>query len=359
MKDTNSMFAAGPWRWLRPMVSAIVVTATLTTSSPAALAADCTNTSTGFTALPDLGTSSYLEAVGGLYLGTNEAPPIYAEGGSLSAAAIVPRDHRGRPRPAGKIVLLSIGMSNASQEFSVFAQSSLADPERFPHVAVVDGAQSGMDAPDWTDPDSVVWDVVADRLRARSLGRRQVQAIWLKQAIQNPSGDFIAYRAELAAALRTIIDIAQSEYPNLQQVFISSRTYGGYASGTGLSSNPEPFAYWTGFADRDVISDSLAIPSDRPWIGWGPYLWTDGLAGRSDGLFWTCDDVNPLDGIHPSLQARQKVATMLQNFFDNSRFTAWYGPGDHVEGVMGATQVPQLDERSPVASTPSRGPVPT
>jgi hypothetical protein len=318
----------------------------------------CTNTSTGLTALPDLGANSYQEAVGGLYLGTNEAPLIYADDGSSSAAAIVPRDVRGRPRPAGKIVLLSIGMSNASQEFAVFAQSSLSDPERYPHVAVVDGAQSGMDAHDWTDPDAIAWDVVRDRLRARSLGRGQVQAIWLKQAIQNPSGDFLAYRAELAAALRTIIGNAKAEYPNLQQVFISSRTYGGYASGQGLSSNPEPYAYWTGFADRDVISDSLAIPSDRPWLGWAPYLWTDGLVGRSDGLVWTCDDVNPLDGIHPSLQARQKVATMLQNFFDNSRFTAWYGQGEHVEGVMGATDVRELDARAPFAGGRLRGPVP-
>ena len=43
-----------------------------------------------------------------------------------------------------------------------------------------------------------------------------------------------------------------------------------------------------------------------PWLGWGPYLWTDGLLGRSDGLVWSCDDVEA-DGTHPSKTGVQKV----------------------------------------------------
>lgn len=56
-------------------------------------------------------------------------------------------------------------------------------------------------------------------------------------------------------------------------------------------------------------------------MGWGPYLWTDGTRGRSDGLAWTCDDTAQ-DGTHPSISGQRKVAAMLQRFFDESRFTA-------------------------------------
>jgi len=51
-----------------------------------------------------------------------------------------------------------------------------------------------------------------------------------------------------------------------------------------------------------------------PWLAWGPYLWTDGLAGRRDGLQWTCNDVED-DGTHPSKDGVQKVVTMLTTFF--------------------------------------------
>ena len=51
-----------------------------------------------------------------------------------------------------------------------------------------------------------------------------------------------------------------------------------------------------------------------PWIVWGPYLWTDGLAGRSDGLVWSCDDVDK-DGTHPSKSGMQKVVDLLTTFF--------------------------------------------
>ena len=77
-------------------------------------------------------------------------------------------------------------------------------------------------------------------------------------------------------------------YPKLRLVYLSSRTYGGYAI-TGW--NPEPAAYDSGYAVRGVIQDRISGKLKGPWVGWGPYLWTDGLAGRSDGLQWTCDDV--------------------------------------------------------------------
>lgn len=62
-------------------------------------------------------------------------------------------------------------------------------------------------------------------------------------------------------------------------------------------------------------------PVVAPWLGFGPYLWTDGLTPRSDGLVWTCADVQP-DGTHPSLSGRVKIASLLQDFFTQNALAA-------------------------------------
>jgi hypothetical protein len=147
-----------------------------------------------------------------------------------------------------------------------------------------------------------------------------VSAIWLKEADPQPA-DVDAYVSKLTSELRQIVADAAARYPNLQQVFVSPRTYGGYAS---TSLNPEPYAYATGFADQAVVADSVAHPQQRPWVGWGPYIWTDGAAVGPAGFAWTCADVQASDGTHPSDSGRDKVATALLAFFDTSPFTTWY-----------------------------------
>jgi hypothetical protein len=110
-------------------------------------------------------------------------------------------------------------------------------------------------------------------------------------------------------------------YPNLKLVYLSSRTYGGYAI-TGL--NPEPAAYDSAFAVRWLIQERMTGKIKGPWLFWGPYLWTDGMAGRNDGLQWTCDDVEE-DGTHPSRAGVQKVVNMLTTFFKtDATAKRWY-----------------------------------
>lgn len=157
-------------------------------------------------------------------------------------------------------------------------------------------------------------------------------------------------------------------YPNLKQVFLTSRTYGGYAKNHGSSGegsyagclSPEPYAYEERFAVQRLIVaqinqdagmqftdpylGTVAYKSDgtgnAPWFDWGPYLWTSGELGRSDGLAWCngrgtllCDplDRDVRDGddspdpddafwgdyTHPRDRGQEKVADQLLYFITN------------------------------------------
>ncbi len=290
--------------------------------TPVAAAANCAGTQTSSVPIPDLGTGTYLNLQGGLYpSGSNTPPAAYASAGTQGAAAIVPRNTAGQPDPNGSIVLASIGLSNTNMEFGAFQTLGRQDPLKDPHVRFLNGAIGGADATAWLDPNAPTWSQVMSMLTGTGGGAGQVQAIWLKTAIASPSGDTVTYIQTLASDMRRIVVNAKQLFPNLQQVFVSPRTYAGYAT---VQLSPEPYAYATGFADKGLVLSSVNQPTMSPWVSWGPYIWTNGLVGSSSGLVWTCDDVRSTDGTHPSDSGQQKIATMLQQFFDTSTFTPWY-----------------------------------
>ena len=145
--------------------------------------------------------------------------------------------------------------------------------------------------------------------------------VWLKQAVARPSEAFPADARRLQGFLRRIVEIVRDRFPNLKLVYLSSRTYAGYAT-TDL--NPEPWAYQSAFAVRWTIYDRIAGRIRGPWLGWGPYLWTNGVRGRKDGFVWRCEDV-AADGTHPASAGRQKVAELLLRFFRSDRTAKpWY-----------------------------------
>jgi len=265
---------------------------------------------------------------GGLYGGgRNEPPQAQAKAAQAALGRIVPLDAEGRPAPDGKIVLLSMGMSNTTQEFSRFKELADQDPAKSPQVVIVDGAQGGKDAATWDARENTpVWDFVAKRLEAAGVTARQVQVAWVKHARIGPSrfGEFPAHAKELRDHIVGSLQIAQEHFPNLRVAYLSSRIYAGYAS-TPL--NPEPFAYESAFAVRWVILDQakgdpkLNYDPSRgqvtaPIVLWGPYLWGDGMTPRkSDGLVWKREDLAG-DGTHPSpTSGRDKVGGLVLKFF--------------------------------------------
>jgi len=208
--------------------------------------------------------------------------------------------------------MLSIGMSNASLEFQEFIREANADPQKNPKLQLVDGAVSGQDAETIKNPNATYWTIVDQRLANAGATNEQVQLIWLKEAIARPTESFPVDAQHLQDDLAAIVQILRQRFLNLQIIYLASRTYAGYAT-TNL--NPEPFAYESGFAVKGlIIAHMMNNPTSGPWLAWGPYLWTDGLRGRSDGLVWTCDDVQSV-GTHPSASGQQKVAELLLDFF--------------------------------------------
>lgn len=309
----------------------------------AARAANCAGTSTGLIPVNDLGAGFYMGVQGGLYPGgANVRPAAHEAAGVAIANAIGPIDTLGQPDAVnGRVVFVSIGMSNCTQEFSAFVPKSDADPVRRSNVRTIDCAQGGQTAQILAQPTSAYWDNVATRLRGRGSAPKQVQVVWLKDANANPTGTFEVTTDTLAAQFFRIVQILKAKLPNVKQVFFTSRIYGGYASTT---LNPEPYAYENAFAIKRVIErqlsgdpalnwDAANGPVVAPWLSWGPYLWADGLSPRSDGLTWACSELNATDGTHPSTSGRVKVADSLLAFVRRDAATApWYT----IPGTLGA-----------------------
>ncbi|MFN0151537.1 MAG: FlgD immunoglobulin-like domain containing protein [bacterium] len=319
----------------RAIAALVIAMALAGAAATHARAAECANTSVGLTPITELGSGSYRGVAGGLYPNaSNTIPSEHLAAGLAEAGAVVPRNSAGQHDAAnGRIVVLTIGMSNCSYESDAFVALAGADPLRNPRVVVVNGAQPNQSALEISDPGAPFWSVVDARLAALGLSPSQVQVIWFKQANESPSEPFPLFANILNDQFITIMRIIRDRYTKARLAYCSSRTYGGYAA---IDLNPEPFAYQSAFAVKWLIKDQIdGDPAlnfsaangavEAPWIAWGPYLWADGLTPRADGLTWECADFWESDGTHPSDLGTAKVAQMLLTFFQTHPTTVgWY-----------------------------------
>ena len=312
----------------------------------------------GITPLTDMAPSStYQGFAGGLYPNGNSPPEAWRAAALARAQEIQPLGPDGGPDPEnGRIVLLSIGMSNTTQEYSNFVSKAATDPRRDARVYTVDGAQGGKDAPQRVDPDAATWGVAIARLGdtvhggAPGTTSAQVQAIWLLQAIKRPrdlpgtQSQFPGHAQLLQADLGRIVRSALSNFPNLRLVFLSSRTRAYVVTRPPPASaleNPEPYAFESGFSVKWLIDDQIAGdpklnydptmgPVRAPLLVWGPYIWADGTMPRQDGFTWLCSETrsppnpNP-DYTHPSPQGQDKIGSILLDYFVNNEFARpWF-----------------------------------
>jgi len=299
-------------------------------------AQNCDKAPTGLIPTTEMGSARYRGFPGGLYPNASNAVPVaHASLGLALSKSLTPLDKNGKPSARGKIVLLSIGMSNATQEFSHFARLVNIDVQRNDNLVLVDGAVSGHDASKVADPKHNYWTIVQQRLTAAGVTAAQIQVFWLKEAMANPTTVFPTHAQKLRDYLIQIAQNLRAKFPNGKLCYVSSRIHAGYATST---LNPEPYAYESGFAvkwliERQILGDKALNPDPKvgtvmaPWLAWGPYLWADGLKARKDGLRWWCDEFAS-DGTHPSDSGRWKVADLLLQHFHSATSTqAWYFGG--------------------------------
>ncbi len=324
-------------------------------AAPIARAADCARVSVGLTPLNEFAPGQmYLGTYpGGLYPdGSNEMPLGHRLIGLVQSQAMAPRLPSGAVGSGGRIVLMSIGMSNTTQEWCGAANVTLPcgstsfmttaeplDSINWGELTLVDGAKGGQTSSTWDAPTDPNYDRIRDTvLTPLGLSEAQVQAVWVKVAnagptvsLPNANADAYHLKTQIAAIARTV----RVRYPNVRLMFVSNRIYAGYASTT---LNPEPYAYQSGFGVKWAVGAQIAQLAGAaadpaagdlslavaPHLSWGPNLWGDGMTPRADGLVWACADFNT-DGTHPAASGRGKVANLLLNFFSTSPLSAdWF-----------------------------------
>lgn len=233
----------------------------------------------------------------GLYgEGRNTPPQSHHERGLQAAAEVQP--------PSGELVVASLGMSNTAQEWVAFRVlvRDLTD------AVLVDTACADCTTEKWGNPADPTWDTAAARLMRQGLSGSDVRVVWMKVTAGK-------YNSATADDFDRILAAMRVHWPNVEQVFVSSRIYGGY--------NPEgePAAYDSGPAVRTFVRRHLG--QAHPWVAWGPYLWANGSEARADGLRWERSDLED-DGIHPSPAGEAKVAEILLEFFRTSPYAPWF-----------------------------------
>src|SRR5215210_9523324 len=186
--------------------------------------------------LTDLVGGTYYGNPGGLYPGSlNQAPSDHDSAARSWRNRIRPLDVNGDESPFGKYVLLSIGMSNTTQEWCsktsgppcgawTFMGRAAGDPTLNKHsLVIVNGAADGQDASSWTSPVSPNYErIKTARLAPLGLSENQVEVVWVKLDDAKPtaplpadSADAYVFLSNLGQVLRTL----KIRYPNLELVF--------------------------------------------------------------------------------------------------------------------------------------------
>ena len=317
-------------------LGALLLCAVATVAQP-----NCSAPPTGLIPINDLGTGTFNGMTGGLYPnGSNNLPEAHRKAAiDIARTQIVPRDISGKPdEQNGKIVWLSIGMSNTRMETQQFLPLANAYENKNPKLILVDGAQGSMASNRVSNPGNPnyekFWNTISINLAAAGVTENQVQVIWFKQT--NPAGrkpTVQAFYDTLVVQFKRTMNDIKRRFPNAKLCYMSSRISARYASSV---LNPEPYAYWTGWAMKKVIEDQIngdkqlqygGPAANSPLLVWGIYPWSDGITPQKSNpnVFWDCAADFNKDGTHPSPVGAAKVGQWLLSFYQNDPLSCpWF-----------------------------------
>lgn len=217
-------------------------------------------------------------------------------------------------------IVAVFGYSNTRDTFRGYER--LVEPD----FLYVSAAANSMDIERWaTRPDAVP---EALQRMEDSLGLPQseitdrVEVVFFQVALAGTSEPRVDEARKL---LRDAIDAISVPFPNLKQVYLLGREYGGWSekvAADGTSRNGEPGNWSISIAIDRVVNDNHGR-GDGLWIGHGPYLWANGDTPRADGLTWPRSDFRD-DGIHMLPPGIEKAALLIHAHFLNDPTAPWY-----------------------------------
>lgn len=236
----------------------------------------------------------------------------------------------------GVIGVVCIGMSNANQECGDFIEKLAAGAfagQVNPQVRFVNCAVPGNAIERWNDParDNKLWDgCIQHKIPRAGLRLEQIRVVWHKAAdmmttdaggavyppYPDPNSDYFHFYENLT----TFAARLHEKLPAVQAVYVTSRSYGGFAS---KASRGEPHSYEEGLALNQWLKDHPLV--EGVWYGWGPYIWAPDCATgttNGSGVCYERSDYRD-DGIHPAQGALDKISQMLHERL--SEFE-WYTP---------------------------------
>ena len=320
--------------------------------------------------LTELGGNEYVRMdgqatgfTGGLYPNGSSTRPVQHEAAGLNLARqIQPLVTDGRADDQnGRILFISIGMSNTATEFGAFIRLAEQKAELNPKVVLLNGALPNQIAERWSNPDGIAWQELDRKITGYGFSPLQVQVAWVKLT-NTGGGDFPQKALALQSDLQMIVQHLKAKFPNLKLVFLSSRTR-SYTYWRGLS--PEPLAYETGFAVKWLIEKQIqGTPQlnfdpnqgevKTAYLSWGPYLWADGENPREDGFTWLASDLTA-DCTHPSPQGAVKVAQQLWEFFSTDTISRdWFLSSGAIASPIKTSDLTETPDITPAA--PSEAP---
>jgi hypothetical protein len=204
------------------------------------LHADCTLTRTGNIPLNEL-TVPYQNAQGGLYPnGANNRPAAHLQAGlQIATDQVRPLNASGQvDNTNGKIVMVSIGMSNTTQEWAVgdgvthdstkaFRYRATNDPALNPQIVIIDCAQGSRDVVNWSSLNDPTWATAIQRVRntvvnGQHIMTNQVQIAWVKLALRDAPtyGPFPTHVQAFQNYLEMTIRNLKTAFPNVKMAFV-------------------------------------------------------------------------------------------------------------------------------------------